>query len=85
MQRLVEALPLKQRSLYGGIGFASYLVKGVTDDYVAMAKVALGLASEVTGLRLRPMSLLIANSNAYEADLIDVGSSEYSRPRPAAA
>lgn len=71
----VEGLTLlKLKSVYTGDGFADYLIKGVVGRFgdVDAAVTQLLDALERRRLSFRPMTLLIANQDAPEADVIDV-------------
>jgi hypothetical protein len=59
-------------SLYTGNGrFASYLVRCVAESYSDVLHFSASLDIELTGTRLRPMTLLIANTDARESDWVN--------------
>ena len=58
-------------SIYAGRGFASYLIKGVTEHLGTVLQCADAVASHAKGLHLRPMTLMVANNDAFESDTVD--------------
>ena len=69
---LKAQLPVSNISIYSGLGFASYLVKAVALEYKDIINSTTKMLDFLRPLALRPMTLLIANSDSWESDLIDV-------------
>lgn len=65
-------------SLYSGLGFADYLIKGVVADFQDVAKSTYEIDSATSRFELRPMTLLIANQDAVESDHIDIEWEDFS-------
>lgn len=65
---------LQCKSIYTGDGFADYLVKGLVARYGDVDKAVSQLLDILERRRLsfRPMTLLVANQDAPEADIVDV-------------
>lgn len=60
-------------SIYHGIGFAQYLIKGVIPTYRDVLPTLTHLTERLTPLGLRSATYLIADSNVNESDHIDFG------------
>ncbi len=60
-------------SVYQGIGFAHYLIKGVVPRYRDVLPTLTILTERLAPLGLRSATYLVADSNAYESDYIDIG------------
>jgi hypothetical protein len=67
-----DHLSLQNVSVYAGIGFASYLVKAVAAEYRNILESTTKMLEFLRPLSLRPTTLLIANNDAWESDLIDL-------------
>lgn len=63
---------LEDVSMYRGIGFANYLIKGMVSEFSKINEITITLLeSAIQRYQLRPMTLIIANNNAPQSDDID--------------
>lgn len=71
LKKGVESLQLQNVSIYHGMGFAKYLIKAIASHYNDIINTTVSLIGTLKPLDLRPMTLLIANEDAKEADILD--------------
>ncbi len=69
----IKNCDLTHRStLYSGMGpYAAYLVRCVADTYGEVLDYSAALDVQLAGTRLRPMTLLVANTDARESDRVN--------------
>ncbi|HXM50196.1 MAG TPA: hypothetical protein VN956_20310 [Pyrinomonadaceae bacterium] len=74
VQKIIEDAKalLEDVSIYSGIGFANYLIKAVVSEFSKIDKITTTLlAPLLQQFQLRPMTLIIANNDAPQSDVID--------------
>jgi len=63
---------LEDVSMYSGIGFANYLIKGMVSDFRKINEITVTLLEPaIQRYQLRPTTLIIANNDAPQSDEID--------------
>ena len=63
---------LEDVSIYTGIGFANYLIKAMVPEFSKIDEITTALlAPLLQEFQLRPMTLIIANNDAPQSDVID--------------
>jgi hypothetical protein len=72
LHAITSAKLTERSSLYTGVGsFADHLLRCVADTYSDVLSLSVALASNLNNVDVRPMTLLVANSDAAESDNVN--------------